>query len=411
MRHVFTATFAAGLLLGCGSSPGEEEGRGPDGGDAPPGPGRPDGGGPDEGDGDDCPIAGGPAQEAIFTAGGAEPDLAIEDQLVALIDAAVPDARLRAAFAYLDQPRVAGALLAAHERGVDVRIVLDERNQVLEAGAWRWTAAVASLLDGLGAERVIVCGGADSPPDGGGCIAGDKQHNAFLLVSATCDGSSSLVAQTSAYPTKDQLFRRNNLVVLRGDGPLFAAYDDYWRDLAADRRDDSYYRIADGEQGTRLFLYPRAPSGTRQVDPSTDTIHVLLHDNVDCAGGTRVRLAMSYWSTGRDYLVDELARLAGTGCDVRIVANPDTTDDAVASALAAAFDADHLAMLPGVHHKYLLIDGTYAGAPSRLVWTGSQDFTLSALRGNDEAILRLSSPAFHDHFTADWTALFAAASP
>jgi phosphatidylserine/phosphatidylglycerophosphate/cardiolipin synthase-like enzyme len=118
---------------------------------------------------------------------------------------------------------------------------------------------------------------------------------------------------------------------------------------------------------------------------------------------------MSYWTAARDYLVDELRRLAGAGCDVAIVVNPDTAEAAIESALAAAFDADHLAMLPGVHHKYLVVDGGYAGDPAaHLVWTGTQDFTAAALRDNDEVMLRLDSAAFRDRFLADWNAMFAA---
>jgi phosphatidylserine/phosphatidylglycerophosphate/cardiolipin synthase-like enzyme len=413
MRSLFTAACAAGFLLGCTSGPAAEHDSGD--GDGPPASQGPDGGtaaGGGDDDDDGCPIAGGPAEEAVFTSGGGQPDLAIEDRLVALIEAAEPEAQIRASFAYLDQRRVADTLIDAHKRGVDVRVVLDERNQVEEAGGWHWNGAVASLIEVLGADRVIACGGADSPPDGGGCIAREKQHNAFLLVSSTCDGSSAIVAQTSAYLTKAQLSRRDNLVVIRGDDALHAAYLEYWRDLARQNADDTYYRIIDGDKATRLFLFPRASSGGGTRDPATDTIYNLLHDNVVCAGGTRVRLAMSYWSTGRGYLVDQLDRMAGAGCDVRIVANPDSTDDAVASALRAAFDAEHLAFLPGVHHKYLLVDGSYGDdQTARLVWTGTQDFTASALRSNDEVILRLDDAAFHDRFLADWNAMFSAAAP
>jgi hypothetical protein len=292
---------------------------------------------------------------------------------------------------------------------VDVRLVLDERNQQQVDGTWQWNGAVESLRAALGDDRLLVCGGAETPPDGGGCIARDKQHNAFLLVSQTCDGSGSVVLQTSAYPTKGGLFQRDNLVVVRGDDALFAGYQTYWNDLSRQRRDNDYYRTVDGT-ATRLFLFPRAATGQATRDPATDTVYRLLHDKVECAGGTRVRVAMSFWTTARDYLVDELRRLSTAGCDVAIVANPDTIDDGIRSALAAAFDADHLGFLAGVHHKYLIVDGGYAGDPdAHLVWTGSQDFTSAALRDNDELLLRLDSAAFRDRFLADWTAMFAAA--
>lgn len=356
---------------------------------------------------DGCALPEGPpAKEAFFTADLPDGDSTIEDQLVGLIEAAGSGSRIRGAFAYLDQTRVTDALLDAADRGVDVRFVLDERNQIEDESGWRWSSAVERLRDGLG-DRLVICGGAELPADAdGGCVGRAKQHSAFLLVSSTCDGADAVVAHTSAYLTKAQLRQRNNLVVIRGDQSLYEAFGSYWEDLARQRRDDSYYRIIEGDAGTRLFLYPRAPEASQGEPAATDTIQRLLHDNVDCSAGARVEIAMAYWTSSRPALVDELIRLENAGCQIDLVVDPARVADDVEGALVDAFAPDHLRFLAGVHHKFILVDGSYAGSNQRLLWTGTQDFTLAALRDNDETILRVDDDGIHGDFAHAFDELF-----
>ena len=408
MTRAASLVVLVGLAGGCtGMIEGGADGASdPPGAEAPPEAGGPDGGPPaDEG----CAAGVDAAdREVWFSDGGnGAGDLTIEDRLVALIEGADDGARVRAAFGYIDQVRVARALVEANRRGVDVRMVIDERNQVQKPdGSWVWNDAVELVRAELGA-RLVVCGGGDTPADGGGCIGAAKQHNSFLLVSSLCDGTEAVVAQASAYPTKGQAFARNNLVVTRGDLGLHLAYEGYWDDLARRRRNADYYRIENGDSGTRLFLYPRAPDADA-TDAATDTVFRLLRDNVSCQGGTRVQVAMTYWSSGRGYLADELGRLAGLGCQVDVVVNDGTVDASVLTALRSKLGAGHVRRLPRLHHKFILIDGQYSGAPARLVWTGTQDFTLGALRANDEVLLRIDDPAVHDAFRLEHEAMFAA---
>jgi phosphatidylserine/phosphatidylglycerophosphate/cardiolipin synthase-like enzyme len=402
-RHV--ATLGPFLLVGVSCTSGTIEGA-PDGGGSGDEPAGSHDGGSASSD-DDCPLPEAPpSKQAFFTHDRPDGDPTIEDQLVGLIEAAVPGSRIHGAFAYLDQTRVADAFLEAAGRGVDVYLIVDERNQVEREEGWEWNSAVARLRDGLG-DRLIVCGGGDLPADQqGGCIGHAKQHSAFLLLSSTCDGADLIVAQTSAYPTKGQLGQRNNLVVIRGDRGLFEAYGGYWVDLSRQRRDDSYYQILDGDSGTRLFLYPRAPEADQGEPAATDTIHRLLRDHVDCAAGASIEIAMAYWTSSRPALIDELVRLEKSGCGIDLVVDPAKVADDVKAILTDHFAPDHLRFVPGVHHKFIIIDGSYAGTERRLVWTGTQDFTLSALRDNDETILRIEDDGIHGDFAAAFAELF-----
>ena len=403
--------LASGVLIGCVlSACGDDRAPGA-GGAAPGGKGddpaapAPDAGerGHDAGGGEGCPYDGtAPQKQAFFTHRVAGGDLTIEDELVRLTEAAVPGSRLRVAIYRFQRLRVVDALVAASRRGVDVRIVIDERNQVEDppdSGQWRWNDAITALLDQLGEDRVVICGGGDVPQNGGACMGVTINHNKFLLASELCDGSRDVVAQSSANFTNSQLILHNNMVVIRGDQPLFEAYEAYWDDLATDQQDLSYYREADGDSGTRVYLFPRGP---RFVNPETDTIYTMLDQDVDCAAGAHIRFAESIWTQPRVYIVELLRRLADEGCQVEIIYNNASTRESVAAALHQAFSGEQLRRGKHIHHKYILIEGSYQGSHRRLVWTGSHNLTHGALRENDETLLRIDDEAIYQAFLADW---------
>ena len=401
------------LIAACGTT-----GTGDDDGEGEVGPGGKADSvdqGPDGGAGV-CPYDGNAAQMEVFftrpTPGG---DLRIEDEVVRLSEAAVPGSRLRVAIYHFKRLRVADAFIAAHRRGVDVRIVVDETNQAEDppgSGQWRFNDAITLLREELGTHRVVVCGGADVPKDGGACMGDTINHNKFILASELCDGSRDVVAQSSANFTTSQLELHNNLVVIRGDTALHTAYARYWNDLATDVQDLGYYRIADGDTGTRVYLFPRRPGFLQGgIDPETDTIHQLLASGADCAAGTRIRFAESIWTPGRIYIVDLLRRLADEGCDVQIVYNNGSTHEEVKAALHDRFPGPELRQGMHIHHKYFLVEGRFEGAHRRLLWTGSHNLTYGALRNNDETLLRIDDAAVYEVFLLDWQFIWDHATP
>lgn len=356
---------------------------------------------------DGCPLpAQSPQKSAVFASPGAEGDFAVEDALVALIDAAAPGSRIRLAIHTLDSRRIAEALVvAAVTREVNIALVIDEGNQVQADGMWTWNASVAQLMNELGSNRVIVCGGGHMPPDGGGCMGKRSQHNSFALFAELCDGSKHVVAQASGGFSKQQLRRHTDIAIIRDDLSLYEAMDDYWRDLRSDVRDDDYHRLVDGDSSTRALLFPRAPTATTSVEPATDSIYNILDQGVVCKPGDTVRLAMSAWTDNRDYLVDALDRLETEGCDVQMVLADLATRDAIKERLAARFAADKITYLPDMDHKFLLIDAQYQQVDQRVFWIGSADFTLSSLRANDESILRIVDDELFDAYLDHWNAL------
>jgi phosphatidylserine/phosphatidylglycerophosphate/cardiolipin synthase-like enzyme len=149
MRSTQVALLALVLVAaGCASAGDPGQAGGDVGGGDDLG-GWPDAGGFDQPTG--CPLADGPpAREVIFTRARPGGDPAMEARIVQLIDGAVPGASIRLAIQRLDRVVVSEALIAAAERGVDVRVVVDERNQV-ESPIW----SASSGLGVLGVQPLV----------------------------------------------------------------------------------------------------------------------------------------------------------------------------------------------------------------------------------------------------------------
>ncbi len=337
-----------------------------------------------------------PQKQAFFTFpqvdGGN--DATLEDLVVDVLGQASPGSVVRAAYYGFSRARVANAFVAAHDRGVDVRVIIGNNN--VHPGCEDYVA-LATLKAGLGAGNVIVC---QECADSGGCLGTGINHNKFIVFSALDDGSRNVVLQSSANATNPQLRQYNNTVIIRNDAALHTAYRTYWDDLSADRRNLDYYWSAVGDTGTKAYFFPRA---------SGDTV-VSVIENADCAvAGTRIRVAMAFFTDGRLEVAEALAAAKRAGCAVSVLLRdepPDYPGDDVVDVLEAANVTVRLFPIVNdvsIHSKYLLIEGGYYGATgAKLVWTGSHNYTGPALRGNDETLLKIDDPVIYDAFLADW---------
>jgi hypothetical protein len=198
----------------------------------------------------------------------------------------------------------AAELLEAHRRGVKVRVVLD--------GDQRGAAVAAQLAAGLGTDLtgdswLHVCTG---PMSGGtaACIGDKGQHNKFYLFSRA-GRASDVVVQSSANLTDlNSTTYWNNALVLTGDRRLYAAYDSYFADLAAERKNLDYYRVVQ-TRSARAHFFPKADG-----DPIVDHL-----GKVSCRRGTTIRVGMSEWDAYRVAIAERLRDLAGDGCRVQVV--------------------------------------------------------------------------------------------
>lgn len=333
-----------------------------------------------------------PTFEAVFSRRPASNlrDDTVEQKLVSLIDAAVSGSRIRIAIFTFTRAPPRDALIRAHGRGVDVKLVVDGDAPSTSG------SEIAALQAALGSARVRVC---DAP--GTACIGSGIMHHKTFLFSELADGSRNVVVQASHNLTATQLSMHNNALVVRGDGPLFAAYEKTWNELFADVEIPDYYRIDDGALGTRVYFFPR-PSG------GDTTVSIL--GNVTCDATARIRVAAAFFTDARLAVAQALAQKASEGCDVAVLAGDDEIP--LGAQVASALQGGGVALTRyparaggwGLHSKYLLIDARYAGSAGhkQLVFTGSHNYTGPSLTKNDETLLKVDNAGVFAAYLADW---------
>ena len=274
---------------------------------------------------------------------------------------------------------------------MDVRVVLDGRRPS--------DSVVLALNEGLSSERVTLC--LHRRSSGSACIGDKINHNKFFLFSELTDGSVNVVVQSSANLNLGQVSRHNNMVIARGNDDMYGFYLDYWDDLQAAGLDPAYFH-SHRSGPLKAYFFPRA---------SGDTILNII-GNIHCDPGTshrtRVRVAMAFFADGRVEVARALAEKKRQGCSVRVIIG--SYDRSPGAQVASVLRAAGVPLIvtngasPNVHSKYMLIEGRYASgtAVDQLVFTGSHNYNRSALRRNDEVLLRVADSDVFDAFLRNW---------
>ncbi|MGW1059528.1 phospholipase D-like domain-containing protein [Micromonospora rubida] len=332
---------------------------------------------------------------------------AIVEHVQQLIQGAAPGSTIRVAMFHFSLTRVSTDLAAAYDRGVNVRVVVDSQS--------RTYPAVTGLIGKLGTTRtnaswVTVC------TTDRACIGNLNtpiMHNKFFLFSDTL-GSTNVLVQSSANLTNDNAERYwNNAVTLVGNTAVYNSYVAYHGDLAAQVKNNDYYRTV-SSGNAKSYFFPRA--GTTQ---DTDTIYNMLNENITCEGNTstgtetgRTIIRIGMWHFSRNPIATKLRELADKKCWVDIVYTETDTD---VPNILSGHSRIKLYKISGdyiVHSKYLLVEGTYDGQKdTKWVMTGSHNYSNAALRENDEALLRVQSATIHDQYRSNFWALRTAAVP
>ncbi len=326
----------------------------------------------------------------------------------AMIRTAGPDSTVRMAAYSLALPSVARALVAAHDRGAQVRVVVDDHSR-----SW---GAVRRLRAALGADTsrssfVTACRLS--------CRGGrGNQHAKFLLVGPRGgtgdDWGDRLVAVGSMNLTRFSNQRQwNDLFWVRDPG----AYDQFAEvfDLMVADRAQPRLSLPETRSGFDTDVAPYSS------DPGVDPLRRRLAA-VGCRGAARgtgrdgrtvVRIAMHAWNGSRGIaLAERVARLQRQGCDLRVLYGSGM-GRAVATVLREAGvpvrDSAHQGRR--VHEKMMLVSGVYDGQrDADLVWTGSHNWSDRSVR-NDEIMLRVAGRGLVRAYRANHAAMWSLVSP
>jgi phosphatidylserine/phosphatidylglycerophosphate/cardiolipin synthase-like enzyme len=309
-------------------------------------------------------------------------------------------------------PAFAAALVAAHQRGVIVKVLMDRHS---DNATWQ------SLVTELGNDPKASSFAALCP---GGCLShysGSYLHAKYYMFSGGGDANRT-VTLSSANPTDAQVSTAwNSSQTVKGNVAFYNSYVKYFTAMSKGAVNgpgplsSGYYDTTNGASARRLsppaYQWPR----TR----SKNDAWIDLLGNVKAPA--EINVAMFEWSAhgspgGPNYLQlpKKLVSLAATGVKIHILMTASQVDDSVQAYLAAhpknidVHDTSHGRdgngnALHYTHDKYMTISGTYAGVKNtKLVVAGSANWTINASWHNDETDVKLTGSAAYEGFLTDW---------
>ncbi|MFF8382213.1 phosphatidylserine/phosphatidylglycerophosphate/cardiolipin synthase family protein [Streptomyces kanasensis] len=334
---------------------------------------------------------------------------AIKNQLLGLIASAPAGSEIHGSIHLFTDGHLGTALTEAHARGVKVKVLMDGDGRTAAGSEYAKLAKSTALgVDTAEDSFAFAC------DDARACIGNRTDlskppinHNKYFLFSETA-GVRNVVFQTSANLTSSQInvYYDNAVTVSRPE--LYDAYKSYWNAQLKHGRGAGLPEYASTAQAGphEATFFPRATG-----DPIT-----ALLDKADCrkvAAAEVTKIRVGTFAFTRREVAERLVRLRQAGCQVYVFHNAEDGNlgaevdraltagrlNAYRGCRGTATDGTGAVRAIGLHSKYLLIEGTYDGVPnSKIVFTGSHDYTVPNLRGNDETVLRIDDRAVYDKF-------------
>lgn len=351
---------------------------------------------------------------------------AILRKLTQAIDGTGGGETIRMAFFSLTVSRFADKLIAAHRRGVNVRLIQDDH----EVGPdWLRVKAVIGS-DTSKRSWAMLCHRS--------CMSDEDPSymHAKLYMFSRAQGVPLVVMISSANPTYTQArVGWNDMYTITRNSTIYYASRTYFEKMTAGAIKD---RSGNQSTGIPINAYFTATSGIYKTyyfpiggeGRDDDPLYGVLM-NIGCrgtaygygsGGRTTIKIAIYQWSELRVRLAEKLWALDNAGCIVEVIYNTGTTDPPIIRALTkpggnyggvkvtkSHEDRNGDGILEHfVHNKYLLVNGIYAGdTSSKVVFTGSANWTNTALHYGNEIMLKINSASTYNAYASQYARVLA----
>jgi hypothetical protein len=214
----------------------------------------------------------------------------------------------------------------------------------------------------------------------------------------------------------------NDMFTVSGRPAMFASYSTVYRQLAEDKKVAQPYLVfTHGDLTTEFGPLQDVPRSQDPVARRLAGVTCRAIGGTGRNGHTEIRIAMYAWSGDRGrYLAHRVADLRRKGCIVRAILSGARKDvkrvlrEGGVQIRSADLDLDNndetgFGETPWehfTHEKWMALNGTWNGAPYRVVWTGSENWSNKSLH-NDEVTLQIPRAGAHrayaQHFDALWS--------
>ena len=334
------------------------------------------------------------------------------------IDNAPPGSRIRMAQYLFNIDSTADKLIAAHQRGVVVQLLIDD---------FPMSVQTVRVRKALGTRKSATRSFVSRCKNSCMSSATSVMHAKFYLFSQSgVSRNVSMVSSANPY-TGNSATSWNNMHVLVGDTKIYGSLNKYFDDMLPDIDRPNYYRTTTSGMH-KLYFFPRAARPGSSDVPLLDVLNNVrctgLAPGYGSGGRTVVRIEQWGWSAARLDIARRVWALHNQGCKVQIIANKFNTGPRVFQVLLkrstkygqipfynAAIDTNGNGKRDKyMHHKVVMINGKWFGQSTKVVYTGSANFSGTATLANNEIILRVRDAktynAYYSNFNyirSNWT--------
>ncbi len=341
---------------------------------------------------------------------------AIIDTVAAAIDNSPAGSTIRIAVYSFTLSDIADKLIAARDRGVNVHIVTDD-HLYSGSNAAADTAQMERLKSVLGT-AVTTGTGSFIKICKDACMGTNIMHAKLFMFSKTGD-SSQVTMLSSSNLTTTQINAWNNLYAVVGDQTLFDKMKWYFENMAKEPNSGNWYTSTTSGANT-ILTFPRTNYSSTSDDPYYSNLSKVkctgVANGYGSGGFTTIDVAMYQWTSTRPAVAKKLSDLANAGCKVRVIISkknyskdPLVTLTSNSKIKVIDMDANIVNGNPGVfsHNKYMIINGYYDGSSSsKTVFTGSHNLSMSAIKYNNELIIRVKDSVVYDKYLGNYNTMW-----
>lgn len=331
--------------------------------------------------------------------------------LVRTISSAPKDSVIRIAAYSNDRPDVVDALIAAHKRGVDVQMVLNDN----------WTSGATNrLVREIGRDTnrrsfIAICQGS--------CRGGaGNQHMKFYLFSRAGSATDVVMvgsANTTGYGARTQW---NDMYTTTGQPELRDLYTKIFEQLVRDRKlADPYVHKTVGDYENEFFPHYNTTEANDPVMARLNAVRCTATGGTGRNGHTVIRVVMYGWGADRGlYIAQKVAELDKAGCDVRVIVSAPgrkvvgTLQRGGVLVKSADLDLDRddstgfgeTAYEVFTHQKFMALSGGFRGGMGYNVWTGSENWSGMGMI-NDEVTIRIAKRGTYEKYVENFDYVWA----
>jgi hypothetical protein len=324
----------------------------------------------------------------------------ILDRLISLIDNTPAGEDIRISIYLINYQPLMDALKNAETRGVNIKMLVDmSRSDSQETNA----SSLPWLQANLAASEVV-----SVVNDVSTLSINHHKHALFSKVNTSTGLVSNVTFQTSHnFTTSDA--RKVQDALTFNDAGIYNAFLNNWQvmrnNAASGMKNNFNYTVyEDLANGLRAEFFPKISGGNFI---GQDNVLENLDAITDVANA-KIRIAMSDWSDLRVAIADKLITLKNQGATIEVYAK-DAAGTQVQNRLRQLQQLGATVRIFNlesgsdakfnIHAKMMLIEGTWKGqANSKVVITGSHNYTDPALKANNEVLLYLlNSPLFSQY--------------